>query len=58
MLLSSRKQIERRIMLLVIHLPKETHKEAEEEERPTSTSTEGRTEENALDEYEVLTTPF
>lgn len=58
MLLSFRKQIERRIMLLVIRLPKETHKEAEEEERPTSTSTEGRTEENALDEYEVLTTPF
>lgn len=29
MLLSSRKQRELRVMLLVIHLPKETHKEAE-----------------------------
>lgn len=45
-------------MLLVIHLPKETHKRGREEERPTSTSTEVGTEEMALGEYEVLTTPL
>lgn len=45
-------------MLLVIHLPKETYKEAEEEERPTSIYKKGGTEEMALDEYEVLTTPL
>lgn len=58
MLLCSRKQRELRVMLLVIHLPKETYKEAEEEERPTSIYKKGGTEEMALDEYEVLTTPL